>query len=187
VPLLFDPAELCARILVRDRRAEEEFVERFLPRVRAMISARSNDKSALDDLGQEVMIAALSSLRERMPRDPEALPSFIFGIARNIVNGYFRRQSRERTEELGPTESIPDRTVISRESEMVQDARHEIERLEPGDREVLNLTLNEGLEPAEIAERLGITGEAVRQRKSRAMKRLLERLSRGRGAAPLHQ
>jgi RNA polymerase sigma-70 factor (ECF subfamily) len=185
----FDPAELCARILRGDPAAEAELIDRFLPRVRTMVSVRMNDPESVDDLSQSIMLAALCSLRTEMPRNPEILPSFLFGIARNFVNDHFRRRGRERTEDLAAAESIPDSPIKAREREMIEDAKREIGRLDAPDREVLELTLTEGLEPNEIAERLGLPGATVRQRKSRAMKRLLERLSRakpvtkeGRGA-----
>ncbi len=181
----FDPAELCARILKGDATAEAELIERFLPRLRAMIAMRMNDRDAMDDLGNEVMLAALCALRDEMPRNPEMLAGFIFGIARNVVNGDIRRRSRRRTEELSAARSIPDSSAITRETEMIQDARREIERLDAADREVLGLTLTEGLEPAEIAERLGVPSATVRQRKSRAIGRLIERLSRKSGVPPL--
>ena len=187
LPSEFDPAGLCARILKGDPAAEAELVERFLPRVRAMIAIRTNDRDARDDLGHEVMLAALSALRVEMPRNPEMLAGFVFGVARNVVNGDIRRRGRRRTEELSAARSIPGSGVSTREEEMLQDARREIERLDAVDREVLGLTLTEGLEPAEIAQRLSLPAATVRQRKARAIARLIERLSRGRGRAPLTQ
>ncbi len=145
-----------------------------------MVSVRTNDRHAIDDLSQSVMLAALCALRQEMPRNPEILPSFIFGIARNLVNDHFRRLSRNRTEDLSTAESIADTNVVTREREMIEDARREIERLDFSDRQILELTLTEGLEPNEIAERLGLPGATVRQRKSRAMKKLIDRLSRRR-------
>ncbi len=186
-PTTFQPAELCARVLRGDAAAEAELVERFLPRVRTMVAVRTGDRNSIDDLSHEVILAALCSLRAEMPRNPEMLAGFIFGIARNIVNGHFRKVAREKTEELTAAESIPDRDVLTREREMIQDARREIERLDETDREVLGLTLTEGLEPSEIADRLGLPSATVRQRKSRAMARLMERLSRRRGPALLKQ
>jgi RNA polymerase sigma-70 factor (ECF subfamily) len=48
------------------------------------------------------------------------------------------------------------------------------------DREILTLTLFEGLKPGEIARRVGLSPEAVRTRKSRAVQRVIEELrSRG--------
>jgi DNA-directed RNA polymerase specialized sigma24 family protein len=40
------------------------------------------------------------------------------------------------------------------------------------------MTLNEGLNPGEIARRLGLRPDVVRKRKSRAVKKIAERLAR---------
>jgi RNA polymerase sigma-70 factor (ECF subfamily) len=152
-----------------------------------MIGARVPNPAAVDDLAQEAILAALTSLRAQMPLNPENPGAYLYGVAKNVVNAHFRRQGRERTEELGLAESIPDHNVVTRERELVRDARREIERLDGADREVLDLTLIEGLEPTEIAARLGIAAATVRQRKSRAMKRLIERLSLRSRPGPLQQ
>ena len=52
----------------------------------------------------------------------------------------------------------------------------EIERLDETDREILNLTLLKGMKPGEIAAELDLSDEVVRQRKSRAVKRIAERI-----------
>jgi RNA polymerase sigma factor (sigma-70 family) len=44
------------------------------------------------------------------------------------------------------------------------------------DRDVLLLTLVEGLKPGDIAPRLGLTPEAVRTRKSRAIKKVADQI-----------
>jgi RNA polymerase sigma factor (sigma-70 family) len=181
----FDSAELCVRLLNGDSSAESEFVTRFLPRVRSMIAARTGDREATQDLGQQVMLNAICSLRQQMPRNPDLLGAFVFGVTRNIVNGYFRDQTRHRMEDLAATETITDSAVLSRERGMIEDARHEIEKLDPADRQVLRLTLSEGMEPAEIAVKLRIPAATVRQRKSRAIQRLKDRLSRGGPPNPL--
>jgi RNA polymerase sigma factor (sigma-70 family) len=51
-----------------------------------------------------------------------------------------------------------------------------VARLPRQDQQVLFLSLAEGLKPGEIAARLGLSAEVVRQQKSRALKRLKEML-----------
>lgn len=46
------------------------------------------------------------------------------------------------------------------------------------ERQVLVLSLAEGLKPGEMAARLGVSSEVVRQQKSRALKRLRDELGR---------
>ena len=48
-----------------------------------------------------------------------------------------------------------------------------LDAMAPADREVLQLTLVDGLHPREIAQRLSLPPETVRQRKTRALKRLV--------------
>jgi RNA polymerase sigma-70 factor (ECF subfamily) len=55
--------------------------------------------------------------------------------------------------------------------------------LSAADRQVLTLTLVDGLKPGEIAVQIGATAEVVRTRKSRALKRILEILG-GRSRNP---
>jgi len=111
-------------------------------------------------------------------RDTERLGAFIHGTAINLINNFLRSRSRRpRSEELPEDLPLPDATdVLERDCdrELLQ---RSFARLEPGDREVLSLTLVDGLDPEDIARRIGLSGAAVRQRKSRALKRLREALA----------
>lgn len=177
-PSSFDPVQLCERIRRSDREAERELIERFQPRVRTMLTVRTSDRDAAEEISQEVMMAALCALREGKAREPERLAAFVYGIARNLANDYVRRRTRERAEPLEAAGEVA-AANDAEECERVAEARRGIERLEQLDREVLTLTLADGLEPSEIAGRLGISAEAVRQRKSRALKRLVAQLQPG--------
>jgi len=50
--------------------------------------------------------------------------------------------------------------------------RQALAELEPTDREILQMTLVQGLKPGVIAAALGLSSEVVRQRKSRATKKV---------------
>ena len=50
--------------------------------------------------------------------------------------------------------------------------------LDPTDRRILLMTLVEGLKPGEIGVRLGLTSEVVRARKSRALKKTIDRVKK---------
>jgi len=49
-----------------------------------------------------------------------------------------------------------------------------LEQLELTDQRILLLTLVEGLKPGDIAQRLNLTSEVVRARKSRAVRKVTE-------------
>jgi RNA polymerase sigma factor (sigma-70 family) len=177
-----DHASLVSRLAQGDAAAEATLAEQFGPKLRAMMMARTRDGELARDLAQDALIALLQALRQGQLRDHERLPAFAHGIARNIVNNFFRTRQREPqgqplVEEMAVFSANDDRE----EQERLVMVRKGLTDLSPSDREILKMTLVEGLKPGEIAEKLGLTAEVVRARKSRAQKRIvaaIEKLSR---------
>jgi RNA polymerase sigma factor (sigma-70 family) len=101
----------------------------------------------------------------------------VYGTARNVINNYLRTRSRLKEDPLDATLELastdPDDT-----SERVALVRRALRALDPMSRNILWLTLAEGLKPGEIARRLGLTSEVVRTRKSRALKKTIERVKK---------
>ncbi|MCC7124193.1 MAG: sigma-70 family RNA polymerase sigma factor [Acidobacteria bacterium] len=174
-PAPADWASPLARIAAGDAEAETMLVQHFLPRVRALLMARTRNADLARDLTQDALLALLQAARRQQIRDPERLPAFVAGIARNLANSHLRGQAaRERPLDVLVHEPfvVDDHDRRERERLLTQG----LAALTPGDREVLELTLLEGLKPAEIAARLGLSAEVVRTRKSRAQQRLHEAL-----------
>jgi RNA polymerase sigma-70 factor (ECF subfamily) len=170
-----DNAGLVQAIAAGDRQAEQVFVHRYLPPVRAMLLARSRNPDLTQDLRQDVMIEAICALRAGRLNDPEKLTHFVIAIARNLLNNHFR--SQRRTEAIEAPEDIPDlysSTQAVEEEERSQRALHAISSLDRLDRDILLLTLVEGLKPGAIADRLGLSSDVVRQRKQRATRRVID-------------
>lgn len=122
------------------------------------------------------MIALLLELRRGGLRDPEALPAFAAGIARNIVRSEHRASTRHDVQALETDVAQP-----STENEDVRrlDVERALDTLPVADQQVLRLILVEGCKPADLSSRLGISAEAARARKSRAQKRLTEAFGQG--------
>jgi RNA polymerase sigma-70 factor (ECF subfamily) len=172
------PAEqrsLAARIQDGDPLAEDELVRLYGTRVLVMLIARTRDRDVARDLCQDVMIALLHALREGQLRDTDRLSAFVHGVARNTANNYARTRGRlpgltELSESLAttcagdPAESAQRRQFVNRALASVPAT----------DRRILMLTLVDGLKPAEIAAQLGLNGEVVRARKSRALRKVIE-------------
>jgi RNA polymerase sigma-70 factor (ECF subfamily) len=158
--------------------AEEAFVRLFGERVRVMMLARTRDPESARDLTQDVMLAAWRAIRNGQLRDPERLAAFVLGIARNVANNHIRaRAAAPSLEPLSDaTESIvaPDEESAARRRLVATALRD----LGPDDRRVLVLTLVHGLNPRDIAARLGLGAEVVRTRKTRALKRVIEAIAR---------
>jgi len=167
---------LAARIRSGDVVAEEEVIGIFQGRVRGFAMANTRDPDLAEELVQEVLWAVIRALREGRVQQPARLPAFVWGAARNLLNDRLRNRSREKLEPLTDEMEFSQPALGQQEFERNRAARQAIGTLEPHERGVLLLSLVDGLKPEQIAARLGITYDSVRQRKSRALKKLAELL-----------
>jgi RNA polymerase sigma-70 factor (ECF subfamily) len=171
----FSAASLTGRVQARDPAAEEELVRRFRPGLVAIFRARTRDPEAARELAQDTLLAVIAAIREGKVRDPERLAGFVHGVARNVLAGHFRRNAGRPS--TVPIEDVDLPSPVDDDaSDRREIVRRALDALGAEDREVLELTLGLGLQPAEIAERLGLTPDAVRMRKMRATRRAAEML-----------
>jgi len=163
-----------------DREAERGFVLQYLPRVRAMLLARTRNPDLTADLQQDVMIEAICALRRGQLREVAKLSMFVLGIARNLLNGHFESAARQPVSLEFPNE-LPDLaattdSVVERQERAL--ASRAISTLNPVDQAILQLTLVEGLKPGVIAQRLHLSPDVVRQRKVRATRKVVDFVSK---------
>jgi RNA polymerase sigma-70 factor (ECF subfamily) len=168
---------LAARIVSGEREAEAELVNLYWRRAFAMACQRLGDREAAQDVAQEVMMAVLLAARRGQIQQPDKLASFVYGVALNLIRNHrravFRRPETSLPEGLempaapGPADDDFERRQVVREI---------LDGLEPADRRIFELTLFDGLKPGEIAARLRASPEAIRARKSRALRRVMEAL-----------
>ena len=172
-------SSLAERIRGQESSAEEELVSLFGDRIRFLVLARTRDPEIARDLAQEVMLAVVRALRGEQLREPERLTGFVYGTARNVINNYLRTRSRLPKEDsidaagdlAGPPDPVDNRERIGL-------VRRALGALDSTDRKILLLTLVQGLKPGEIGARLGLTSEVVRARKSRALKKTIDRVKK---------
>jgi RNA polymerase sigma-70 factor, ECF subfamily len=131
---------------------------------------------AAEEAAQETLARAVEALQSGQLRDPERVAAFVSGIARHVIADACRARKRDV-----PLEGLPEAAAVAGTGDALaalistaeQGAvRTALARLSAGDRELLRLAFFEGLEPAEIAARLGEPAERIRKRKSRALERL---------------
>jgi RNA polymerase sigma-70 factor (ECF subfamily) len=186
MPQLLSPAEqasLVERLGSGDADAEAEFARLFWGRLRIMFSARLGDREVAQDLAQEALLAALVELRRGSLRDGERLAAFVYGIGRNVANNHLRRQRAAPAHVAIEPDTVADPRPADDldEQERLRLATTALRTLPAQEREILGLTLVEGLKPGEIASRLGKHVDVIRTRKSRALKKVvaeIERMSR---------
>ncbi len=108
----------------------------------------------------------MQAIRANRIVTPEALPGFVAGTARNVVQEFRRKESRtaplDGRDAQAPHHEPVDHTV-RRAIQLV------LARMKPRERELLRLYYYEELSKEEIAARLGIDPERVRLIKSRAL------------------
>jgi len=171
-----DPSGLAERILAGDRNAEAELVEYFGPRVFAILCARTQDREASRDLLHDALIGILKALRQGELREAGKLPAFVASVARNIAHTHLRQRARARLSQ--PVEdddvSCPGHGDAFEAAERQTLVRRALLQLDATDREILTRILAAGEKLAVIAQIMGMSQEAVRQRKSRAVKKVTE-------------
>jgi RNA polymerase sigma factor (sigma-70 family) len=184
-----DQARMAAAVAQGDRDAEQAFVERYLPKLRALLLARTRNADLASDLQQDVILEALCALRRGQLREPSKLTAFVLGIARNLLNSHFRAAARQ-PEPLELPDDLPD---LSAAASRLEDHERElaamdaIAGLEHLDRTILQMTLVDGLKPGVIAEKLMLKPEVVRQRKLRATRRVIDSIrSRSQFSPAIH-
>jgi RNA polymerase sigma factor (sigma-70 family) len=184
-----EQSSLVERLRSGDADAEAEFARLFSGRLRMMLAVRIHDSEMARDLAQEALVAALTALRSGALRDAERLGAFVYGVGRNVANNYLRRQQGAPV--LVPLD--PDDVIDTGRPDNLEDqerrllAGRALGALAAGEREILMLTLVEGLKPGEIAARLELGVDVIRTRKSRALKKVVAEIQRlSRSAADRH-
>jgi RNA polymerase sigma-70 factor (ECF subfamily) len=157
---------------------DEAYRRLYDANVRAILGyalRRTTSPEDAADVTAETMLVAWRRLQE-MPAGDEAR-LWLYGVARRVLANH--RRGAERRDRLGarlkeqlvavspdPTDQVADRLGV----------RAAMERLSGADRELLQLTAWEGLEPREAALVLGVPARTVRTRLSRARARLRDEL-----------
>jgi RNA polymerase sigma factor (sigma-70 family) len=169
-----DSAELARRIHDGDRAAEARFARLYCDCVFAMALARTGERRAARELMDDVLMAVILALRHGALRDQRRLGGFVYGTAANTINAYFRRRSRQPgTIALDPALPSEDALDEREDDDRRRTVQAAMSLLDPRDRQILQLSLAEGLKPCEIAARLGLSPVTVRQRKCRALRALV--------------
>lgn len=173
------------RVRERDREAMDVFFSRYYDRVYAHVVNLTRDPDRGADVCQEIFLK-LHRVADRL--DPERDPTaWVFTVATNAVKDHWRsrehlRGRREKgVEDLAALNAAhPDanvQAVMEKDEELraVWSALHE---LSADDREIILLRDFEEFETTAVAAMLDLKPDAVRQRHSRAVKRLGEEFKR---------
>ncbi len=153
--------------------------------LRTVIYARVGERQAVDEVLQEVSLAAV---RQRSPlQDLGKVAPWLYRTAVTQSLLYRRKAGRRRklseryAEKIQPTEA--DTRQVDPLSWLLADERKKLvrqalERLPRRDREILLLKYTEDWSYRQLAEHLGVSQSAVQARLHRARKRMREQMGR---------
>lgn len=170
-----------------DRLVWEQAAQAFMPlrpQILRYLVARVRDHHVAEDLTQETLLRGI--LHSRKLREPQAAAGWLMRIAWHVALDWHRRRLRRREpDDVALDETRVDLGTLVREAsrlEVDEEAlqrvtwseglRHALARLHAGDRALLIGHHYIGLSCRELAERTGLTREGVKQRLSRARRRL---------------
>jgi RNA polymerase sigma factor (sigma-70 family) len=132
------------------------------------------DADAAEEIAQETLSRAIAVIRE--PGATANLGGYVAGIARHVIADHFRATARTTPLTTDAFEAVRDERADAL-SDLCSDeeaarVRRALGDLTPGDRDLLTLCFFDDLSPADVAVRLGMPPERIRQRKLRALQRL---------------
>jgi RNA polymerase sigma factor (sigma-70 family) len=176
-----DDAALVAEVLNGNRDAFGQLVARYQSSVCGLAYCACGNISQSEDLAQEAFIIAWRDLGDLT--EPAKFKSWLHGIARNLVNGAYRRQTRNPLSICEPLDdslataapaSNPTEQAISKEEEAI--LWRSLEQIPETYREPMVLFYREHQSIERVAAILELSEEAARQRLSRGRKLLQERV-----------
>jgi len=152
--------------------------------LRTVVAARLGQPNAVEDVMQEV---ALAAVRQRAPiNDPSKVAPWLYRLAVMNTLMYRRKMGRRRklttryAEKFQPTERdgrTPEPLDWMLADERRAQVRQALADIPPRDAEILLLKYTEDWSYTEIAKHLGVSESAVEARLHRARKRMREQLT----------
>jgi len=163
-----------------DDSAFDPIVERYSAEVAALANRLLGWPGDVDDVVQEVFVAAWTGLKKF--RGDSGLRTWLFAVTVNECRSHrFRRRRRLRAVALEEARAVESRERRGEEAAMDRETfarvRQAVRKLPQKYREIIVLRYLQGLEIEEICRLLGITSNAAQVRLNRARKRLREQLS----------
>ncbi|MCP4439976.1 MAG: RNA polymerase sigma factor SigZ [Aureispira sp.] len=140
-------------------------------KLRQFISSRIEDKTAVDDILQDVFIKLQTQIHKL--KNTEKTTSWIYQITRNTITDYHRQQQKDRNaQDQLLVSAISDRRDITEEFALCVIPM--IESLPDPYRDAVHMTEIEGISQKELAKRLGISYSGAKSRVQRGREKLKE-------------
>lgn len=176
--------DLLFRIAEGDNSAMKALFDEYFSRLYYFAFKLIEDDSEAEDIAQEAILQFWKKKDEFKHQAIKDVESFLFTVARNRCYNYTRDKNThaQKLEMLGASQDVTEHTLelnLIRE-DIFNRIYEEIRQLSPAQVQLLKMIFIENLETSEIAERLQITPNNVRNQKARALEKLKTALLRKR-------
>ena len=145
--------------------------------LRTIVRSRISDQHAVDDVMQEISVAALK--QNSRPTDPTCIGPWLYRLAVRQAINYRRRQGRDkrltstlqaRATRSESAETNPRDWVLR--GELQEQVKEAVGALSPSDRDIVLLKYSEQWTYRQLAEHLGIKEKTVEYRLAKAKEKL---------------
>lgn len=176
------PTALPTQVEGRKRMDAAEFTRHYHQTATAVfhyLYSRVNNVDDAEDLTSQTFLTAFEKISTL--RDPEKFKPWVFTIARNKANDFFRKSQRHSNvaldEEIAQKDLHPDK-ITPKDKDRLLDLAHLIAGLHPKEQEVLRLRIVAQLPFAEIAAILQKPEARIKKRYYRLLDRLQVQLEK---------
>lgn len=174
-----DEQALLAGIRRCDPQALAEAHDAYYPAIFRYVAYKVGHRETAEDLTSEVFVRLLDAVREQAAPQ-NTLKGWLYGVASNVVNDYFRKQHRNG-EEVALFDSIeselssPAEQVIKKQT--LEDLHLALHELTDDQRTVIELRFGYEKPIKEIAETLGKSEGAIKQLQARGVAALARNMA----------
>lgn len=163
---------------VDDPAAFQELYEGYLQRVYGYVAARVENRQDAEDIVANVFLSIIRHRLQFRNQRASSFAAWVFTIARNAVNDFYRQGLANTTVPLddlhdAPAAETPHETALT-EQETARELRRRINALPERRRDIIMLRFFAGLRNQEIASVLGLDERTVASHLSRALRDLYQ-------------
>jgi RNA polymerase sigma factor (sigma-70 family) len=166
--------ELVTGIINGNEEAEKAFVEYYFTKIKLIVEVRIRNREDRQEIINDILMAAIINIREQkyMRTDKSSLTRYVHGIARNIINQYYKDFYGRAEKEAHVEQVVIERQKFKDYEQLKYEEKEESEQnrkiwsgaiaiMKPKYRKVIYLKFYENLSISKIAEIMDISNQKV--------------------------
>ncbi len=166
--------ELVTEIINGNQDAEKAFVEHYFRKIKLIVEVRLRNREDRQEIIDDILIAAIIKIREQkyLSTDNSSLTKYVHGIARNIINQYYKDFYGRSEKETHVEQAVLDKQKVADYEGIKYEEKEEIDikkkiwagaiaKMKAKYRRVIYLKYYEDMSISEIAAVMDISNQKV--------------------------